>query len=146
MKTGQKQTAGQKLVAKAKEWIQTGKNQQAKQELESVLRSTDNKLSQDPEVMILCGQANMNLGYLIIAEQLFTKAHYHPGFEARSLRLLGELAHSKKDYPKALHFWQQSLTIETTWDLAYQTGLLLKDHMCDTSMALEHFSLAIDLA
>ena len=68
MKTGQKQTAGQKLVAKAKEWIQTGKNQQAKQELESVLRSTDNKLSQDPEVMILCGQANMNLGYLIIAE------------------------------------------------------------------------------
>ena len=144
MKT--KQTPGQRLITQAKEWIQTGKNQQAKQELEMVLRSATSKLSQDPEVMILCGKANMNLGYLIIAEQMFTKAHYHPGFEARSLRLLGELAHSKKDYAKALHFWQQSLTIETTWDLAYQTGLLLKDHMCDTSMALEHFSLAVDLA
>lgn len=144
MKT--KQTPGQRLITQAKEWIQTGKNQQAKQELEMVLRSASSKLSQDPEVMILCGKANMNLGYLIIAEQMFTKAHYHPGFEARSLRLLGELAHSKKDYAKALHFWQQSLTIETTWDLAYQTGLLLKDHMCDTSMALEHFSLAVDLA
>lgn len=41
---------------------------------------------------MLCGEVNMTLGYLIIAEQMFTKCLDVKGFEAKSLRNLGNLA------------------------------------------------------
>jgi hypothetical protein len=41
---------------------------------------------------MLCGEVNMTLGYLIIAEQMFIKSMAYGDYEARSLKNLGHLA------------------------------------------------------
>ena len=95
---------------------------------------------------MLCGEANMSLGYLIIAEQMFAKCLAHPNYKAQALKNLGNLTSLQDDLDRALQYYQQSLEVQTTWELAYQVGLILLNHCKDTQMALEHFCLSIDIA
>jgi len=38
------------------------------------------------------------------------------------------------------------LEVETSWELAYQVGLILQNHFKNVQLALEHFCLAVDIA
>jgi uncharacterized protein HemY len=68
---------------------------------------------------MLCGRINMTLGYLIVAEQMFSKAHLTPEYAPSALKYLGDLALHKLDYDAALHYYKQSLQLNPTWEMAY---------------------------
>ena len=40
----------------------------------------------DPSLHFICGEANLNLGYLIIAQQMFEKAAQFPEYEPMATR------------------------------------------------------------
>ena len=86
----------------------------------------------------------MTLGYLIIAEQMFTMSMTFADYEARSLKNLGHLASLQDDMPRALTFYKKSLEKESNWEIAYQIGLILLGDK--PQEALDSFCLAIDLA
>ena len=58
---------------------------------------------------MLCGETNLTLGYYIIAEQMFSKCLLTPGYVAKALRNLGNLASLQDDQERALHFYKKSL-------------------------------------
>lgn len=60
-----------KMITNGNRLLAAGKNQQAKELLERVLKSSD---SQEPIIHFQCGLANLNLGYLIYAQNMFEKA------------------------------------------------------------------------
>ena len=55
---------------------------------------------------MLCGETNLTLGYYIIAEQMFSKCLLTPGYVAKALRNLGNLASLQDDQERSLHFYK----------------------------------------
>ena len=75
-----------KVEAQAKRLVKTGDLQMAKDLVEATLKKFE---FEEPCLFFVCGEANLKLGYLMIAEQMFTKCLAYPTFEAKSLKQLG---------------------------------------------------------
>ena len=69
--------------------MNTGHHKSAKELLDKAIRTYN---YEDPALLMLCGETNLTLGYLIIAEQMFTKCLSKAGSEAKALKNLGNLA------------------------------------------------------
>jgi hypothetical protein len=79
--------------------MKNGQFQDAKVLLEKEIRASE---IVEPSLYMLCGRANLTLGYYIIAEQMFIKCLLYPGFEAQAFKCLGDLASLQDDTDKTL--------------------------------------------
>jgi tetratricopeptide (TPR) repeat protein len=54
----------------------------------------------------LNGQANLNLGYLIVAESMFTKCLQFPETQVKALKMLGSVYKAQDNVEKAIEFFR----------------------------------------
>ena len=111
-----------KVESQSKRLIKHGDFQLAKELIENTLTKHDFK---EPALFYLCGEANLALGYLIIAEQMFSKCISFLGYEAKSLNQIAAIAEVQGDTEKAVKLYIESLEHQNDWKVAYQVGLLL---------------------
>lgn len=78
-----------RLQTQASKLIRGGNYQAAKLLLEETLRKNN---FDEPALYMLCGEANMLLGYMIIAEQMFKKCLQFRNYLAVAYKSLGELS------------------------------------------------------
>lgn len=69
--------------------MKLGDGKMAKDLLEATLTKFE---FEEPALFFLCGEVNLSLGYLLIAEQMFTKCLGYPAYEVRSLNQLAQIA------------------------------------------------------
>jgi tetratricopeptide (TPR) repeat protein len=74
---------------------------------------------QEPALFKLCGETNLALGYLLIAEQMYTRCSEHAGHQAECWTKLAEIAMLQGDPDKALRLFEQSFERERTWRTAH---------------------------
>lgn len=57
----------------------------------AIRQKTYGEIPQDPNLYLLCGISNLKLGYLIIAEQLFTRCLLEPDISSDAQKHLAEV-------------------------------------------------------
>ena len=77
------------VETQAQRSIKQGDMQLAKDLLEATIIKFE---FEEPTLFMLCGEVNLKLGFLLIAEQMFTKATAFKSVEFRALTQLGVIA------------------------------------------------------
>ena len=99
----------------------------------------------NPSLLFICGEANLNLGYLIIAQNMFEKCALFPEYEPVARRQLG-YTYTRQDEPeKAIQAFRRSLELDTTPLVAAEVGKLYAKKG-ELTQALDFFTYALDMA
>lgn len=124
--------------------IENRSYQKVKSAVESYLKKMPD--CQDADLFEWCGVSNLHLGYLIIAEQMFTKLLAFPDKECIALKLLGDLAKKQDNPERAIECYRASLEIDQTqFKLSFEMGSLLLQLKNPTD-ALDFLTYAINQA
>ena len=96
-------------------------------------------------LLYVCGEANLNLGYLIIAQTMFERCAAYPDFEPMATRQLG-YTYVRQDEPeKAIQAFRRSLELDTEPLVAAEVGKLYAKKG-ELTQALDFFTYALDMA
>ena len=130
------QTQGTKL-------LRDGNHQLAKDLMEKAIKYHGTEVN--PSLLFICGEANLNLGYLIIAQTMFEKCALFPEYEPMAKRQLG-YTYSRQDEPeKAIQAFRRSLELDTLPLVASEVGKLYSKKG-ELTQALDFFTYALDMA
>lgn len=148
----------QKLIQQANRLLANGKNQMVKDLVEKAFKSHED-LQQNPILQFQCGLANLNLSYLIIAQQSFEKAlmlnadlassfetadQSDPRLECLILTQLGYTYKMQDARESAIQAFVRVLELDSTPQIAGEVSKLYAK-LGNVTMALEYATYAIEM-
>lgn len=132
----------------AKKRLDSGHFTECKQATEQAIKNKlYGEIPQDARLFLYCGIANLKLGYLIIAEQMFEKCLVHPELISDAKRWMALLYKEQGHFQRACEMYKQSLAGAQKPDHAISFELAqLYALQSQYDQALKYFTTCIELA